>query len=132
MAQALRLAPGARSRQAAGMAHRVSCHCGRIVLEVAAELGTVYACNCSICTRSGFLHWYVEPDQVQLLSPSQLLSTYVYRSIGGGQHFCPSCGNAVFRTSTQYPPPLSVNARCIEGIDIAALDIQPLDGRAIP
>ena len=42
-----------------GMAYIVSCHCGRLRLEVDAALGEVFECNCSICTRTGFLHWYV-------------------------------------------------------------------------
>jgi hypothetical protein len=112
--------------------YRVSCHCGRIQLDVDAELGEVFACNCSICTRSGFLHWYVEPERVTLLTEKQAVTTYVYRGIDGGQHFCPTCGDAVYRTSVQWPPPLSVNARCIEGIDLDTLDIRPYDGRSLP
>jgi hypothetical protein len=113
--------------------YKVSCHCGRIQLEVAAELDEVVECNCSICSRSGFLHWYVAPEQVKLLTQKQQLSTYVWRSATGGQHFCPTCGIAVLRTSTQYPPPISINARCLEEVDIAGLTLRPFDGKhAIP
>jgi hypothetical protein len=49
--------------------------------------------------------------------------------VTGGQHFCPTCGVAVIRTSTQYTPPVSVNARCIEGIDLATVTIRQFDGR---
>jgi hypothetical protein len=108
---------------------KVSCHCGDIQLEVSAELGEVVECNCSICVRSGFLHWYVAPDQVQLKTQGRLLHTYFWRSATGGQHFCPTCGVAIIRTSTQHPPPVSINARCIEDIDIAALKIRPFDGK---
>jgi hypothetical protein len=112
---------------------KASCHCGSIRLEVTADLGEVVDCNCSICRRSGFLHWYVQPDQVKLLTQSRLLSTYVWRYASGGQHFCPTCGIAVLRTSTQFPPPLSVNARCLDDIEIAALKIRHFDGKhAIP
>src|SRR4029450_5823019 len=107
---------------------KVSCHCGNIQL-VSAELGEVVDCNCSICVRSGFLHWYVAPEQVKLKSASPSLSTYVWRSATGGQHFCPTCGIAVIRTSTQYPPPVSINARCLEDVDIAALKIRRFDGK---
>jgi hypothetical protein len=110
-------------------AFKVSCHCGNIQLEVTAELGEVVECNCSICVRSGFLHWYVAPEQVRLEKPSCLLSTYCWRSVTGGQHFCPTCGIAVFRTSTQYPPPVSINARCLHDIDIASLKIRRFDGK---
>jgi len=109
--------------------HKVSCHCGKIRLEVAAELGEVVECNCSICVRSGFLHWYVAPEQVKLEHPSRLLSTYFWRSVTGGQHFCASCGIAVIRTSTQYPPPVSINARCLEDVDIDSLEIRRFDGK---
>src|SRR4029434_10441450 len=101
--------------------HKVSCHCGNIRLEVTAELGEVVDCNCSICVRSGFLHWYVGPEQVRLENPSRLLSTYFWRSVGNGQHFCPTCGIAVIRTSTQYPPPVLINARCLEDVVITSL-----------
>ena len=48
------------------MAHQVSCHCGHLKLEVDAPLNEVVECNCSICTRSGFLHWYVPPELIEL------------------------------------------------------------------
>ena len=111
--------------------YRVSCHCGRIQLDVAAKLSEVVECNCSICTRSGFLHWYVPPESVRLLTEKRLLATYVWRSITGGQHFCPTCGTAVIRTSTEFPPPVSINARCIEGIEISTLKVRKFDGRAL-
>ena len=109
--------------------YRASCHCGHIQLEVTAELTEVVECNCSICARSGFLHWYVAPEQVTLLTQKQLLSTYVWRVATGGQHFCPTCGVAVIRTSTQFAPPVSINARCLEGVDIGALTIRQFDGK---
>ena len=108
---------------------KVSCHCGHIQLEVFAELLEVFDCNCSICSRTGFLHWYVPPEAVRLVTEKRKLSTYIWRSATGGHHFCPICGVAVIRTSTQYPPPVSVNARCIEGIELSTLTIRPFDGK---
>ena len=107
---------------------KVSCHCGRIQIEVTAELAEVVSCNCSLCRRSGFLHWYVLPEQVRLLTTGNLLSTYAWRSVTGGQHFCPTCGIAVVRTSMQYPPPISINARCVEGADLNVLRVREFDG----
>jgi hypothetical protein len=98
-------------------------------LEVDAELTEVTACNCSICVRTGFLHWYVPPEAVRLVSQGIVMSTYWWRSATGGQHFCPVCGIAVVRISTEYPPPVSVNARCIEDIDLTTLTIRQFDGR---
>jgi hypothetical protein len=113
--------------------YKVSCHCAQIQLEVTADLDEVVACNCSICSRSGFLHWYVAPEQVRLLTEKRQLSTYVWRCVTGGQHFCPTCGIAVIRTSSRYPPPVSINARCLEDVDLACLKIRQFDGKhAIP
>jgi len=111
--------------------YRASCHCGRIRIEVAAELTEVVECNCSICARTGFLHWYVAPERVTLLTQKIALSTYLWRSATGGHHFCPVCGVAVIRTSTQFPPPVSINARCLEGVEIANLKIRSFDGKAL-
>jgi hypothetical protein len=108
---------------------KVSCHCRNIQLEVTAELDEIIDCNCSICARTGFLHWYVSPEAVSLKTPSRVLSTYIWRSAGGGQHFCPTCGIAVIRTSTEHPPPMSINARCIEGVDVALLKVRHFDGK---
>jgi hypothetical protein len=66
---------------------------------------------------------------VKLETSSRLLSTYFWRSATGGQHFCPVCGIAVIRTSTQYPPPVSINARCLEDVDVASLKIRHFDGK---
>jgi hypothetical protein len=109
--------------------YKASCHCGRIQIEVTADLSEVFDCNCSICARSGFLHWYIAPEQVRLLTQNVQLSTYVWRVVTGGHHFCPTCGVAVIRTSTQFPPPVSINARCLEGVDVATLTIRPFDGK---
>ena len=109
--------------------YAASCHCGLVRIEVTAELSEVFDCNCSICARSGFLHWYVAPEQVRLVTQKVQLSTYMWRSATGGQHFCPTCGAAVIRTSTQFPPPVSINARCLEGIDLADLTIRRFDGK---
>jgi hypothetical protein len=111
--------------------YTASCHCGYFQIEVTAELSEVVDCNCSICARSAFLHWYVAPEQVTLLTPRVQLSTYMWRSATGGHHFCPTCGVAIIRTSTQFPPPFSVNARCLKGVDVSALTIRRFDGKAL-
>lgn len=108
------------------MIRTLSCHCGAIQLEVNAELGQVRACNCTICGKSGFLHWYVSPDAVRLKTPSRGLSTYVWREAAAGHHFCPTCGVPVTRTAPDNY--FSINARCLDGVDVFDLDIEDYDG----
>jgi hypothetical protein len=107
--------------------HRLSCHCGAIRFEVDAELTGLEECNCSTCARSGFLHWKVPVEAVKLLTPMVHMTSYHWRDAGGGHEFCPTCGTAMLRNG--YRGHLSVNARCLEGVDIFQLRISRYDGR---
>ena len=109
------------------MIRTLSCHCAAIRLECNAELGEVTECNCSTCGRHGFLHWKVAPAQVRLLSDRAGLSTYVWRAISEGHHFCKTCGTAIARTGPDY---LSLNARCLDDVDVFTLQTRRYDGRA--
>ncbi len=51
------------------MTYKGGCHCGRIAFEVEGNLEQVMDCNCSICTKRGYLHWFVARDQLNLLTP---------------------------------------------------------------
>jgi hypothetical protein len=108
--------------------YSLSCHCGSIRLEVDAELTGLLECNCSTCRRSGFLHWKVPNKAVKLVTERRAMTAYLWRDAAGGHHFCPTCGTAMLRTG--YPAErVSVNARCIEGIDVFTLEVRRYDGR---
>ena len=48
--------------------HTGSCHCGRVTFEVIApRVLNVTDCNCSICSKSGYLHLIVPKSQFKLL-----------------------------------------------------------------
>ena len=42
------------------------CHCGRVRFRVTASLDRVTYCNCSLCSKKGFLHLIVPPEQFDL------------------------------------------------------------------
>jgi hypothetical protein len=108
--------------------YSVSCHCGALRFEVDADLEEVQECNCSTCGRHGFLHWKVPSAAVRLLSKKRLVSVYKWRDVVGGHEFCPTCGVGLLRSG--YPDGIvSLNARCIEGIDLFELRVRRLDGR---
>ncbi len=110
--------------------YKLSCHCGAIRIEVDADLGGLVECNCSTCARHGFLHWKVPVKAVRLLSERRVLSIYKWRDADGGHEFCPTCGTALLRSG--YPGGIiSVNARCIEGIDVFELNPKRYDGRKL-
>lgn len=109
--------------------YRGSCHCGAIRYEVEAELGDLERCNCSICVRTGFLHWYVEPGCFRLIGSDETLATYQFGTRTARNHFCRVCGIAPFRRARSDPDKVDVNVRCLEGVDIASLGFREFDGR---
>ena len=105
------------------------CHCGRVRFRVTAELDRVTQCNCSVCTKKGFLHLIVARDQFELVSGKDDLTTYRFNT-GVAQHmFCKNCGMHPFYVPRSDPDKIDVNVRCIDDIDLAAISPQPFDGR---
>jgi hypothetical protein len=106
-----------------------SCHCGRIRFEVEGEIGPVTVCNCSICARTGYLHWRVEPARLRLLTKPDDWTTYRFGTEVAENRFCPTCGVSPFRVPRSDPDHVTVNARCLEGVDADALVRVAFDGR---
>src|ERR1051326_2782120 len=106
-----------------------SCHCGRIRFRVTADLSRVTECNCSICSKKGFLHLIVPPDAFELLSGKDALTTYRFNT-GVAQHtFCATCGIHPFYIPRSDPDKIDVNVRCLDDVDVASLTIAHFDGR---
>jgi hypothetical protein len=108
---------------------RAGCHCGRIRFEVDAPLERVTVCNCSICTRTGYLHWNVEPGRVRFLSGEGEWTSYRFGTRVADHRFCPTCGISPLRIARSDPGLIDVNARCLEDVDLAALPVDRFDGR---
>lgn len=107
---------------------RGSCHCGRIAFEVE---GTpdVLDCNCSICSKKGFLHWIVPPERFRLLTPRENMATYRFNTQTAQHHFCPTCGIAPFYIPRSDPDKIDVNVRCLDDFDLSRCTPRPFDGR---
>jgi hypothetical protein len=105
------------------------CHCGDVRFTVRAPLERVLRCNCSICTKKGFLHFIVEGDEFELETPAQNLATYTFGTHTAKHHFCKRCGIASFYIPRSHPDGVSVNARCLDGVDPESLLIEPFDGQ---
>jgi hypothetical protein len=109
--------------------YRGGCHCGRIRFEVEGTLERVTRCNCSICARTGYLHWTVEPERVRLLTKPGDWATYRFGTRTSENRFCATCGVSPFRVPRSDPDKVTVNARCLEGVDVDALELVAFDGR---
>ncbi len=108
-----------------------SCHCGRISFEVEGDLSEVKECNCSHCSRKGYLLWFVSRDQLHLKSPEENMSTYKFNKHIINHHFCSVCGCAPLATGTgpSGAATAAVNVRCLEGVELTTVKRVPVDGR---
>jgi hypothetical protein len=105
------------------------CHCGRVRFKVTADLDRVTYCNCSMCSKKGFLHLIVPPEQFELLSGNDNLTTYEFNTRTAKHTFCKTCGIQAFYVPRSDPDKIDVNMRCIDGIDLSALSIKTFDGQ---
>src|SRR5580698_1337018 len=105
------------------------CHCGRIRFRVTADLEGVTRCNCSVCTKKGYLHLIVRKDQFDLLAGEGDLSTYRFNTGVAQHHFCKHCGIHSFYVPRSDPDKIDVNARCLDGVDAAGLAVVAFDGQ---
>lgn len=112
------------------MKHTGSCHCGAVQIEVEAPARIeAYECNCSMCTRTAFLHLIVPAPSFQLVRGEQSLSIYTFNTDTAKHHFCKHCGCRPFYIPRSNPDGFSVNVRCLDPDTIEALTIIPFDGR---
>ena len=110
--------------------HRGGCHCGRVRFEVIAPKSLrVSECNCSICSKAGYLHLVVPSAQFKLLSGNDTLTTYSFNTHTAKHLFCSVCGIKSFYVPRSHPDGVSVNARCIDSETIEELTVTPLNGR---
>jgi hypothetical protein len=112
------------------LTHRGGCHCGQVRFEVVAPARIEVAdCNCSICSKSGYLHLIVPSSRFKLLSGADALTTYRFNT-GTARHlFCSVCGIKSFYVPRSHPDGYSVNARCLDDGTVEHMTVTPTDGR---
>jgi hypothetical protein len=106
-----------------------ACHCGRVRFRVRADLSEILECNCSVCTKKGILHLIVPPEQFVLSSGADALTTYQFNTFTARHTFCRYCGMHPFYVPRSHPGHVDVNARCLDGIEVAMLRPRRVDGR---
>jgi len=112
-----------------GEGYEGGCHCGRVRFRVTVEIDRASECNCSICSKKGFLHVIVPRDAFELLAGEDAIATYRFNTGVAQHHFCRHCGIHSFYIPRSDPDKIDVNARCLEGIDVTRLEISQFDGQ---
>jgi hypothetical protein len=71
-------------------------------------------CNCSMCSKTGYLHLIVAKTDFKLLKGKTKLTTYRFNT-GAAKHlFCSKCGIKSFYVPRSHPDGYSVNFRCLD------------------
>jgi hypothetical protein len=121
-----------------------SCHCGLIRYTVTLSLpltdpdAWVTECNCSICSRNGYLNVYVQSECIDFHSIGGLNDRAVEKYHFGRsriQHyFCGKCGSSLMCESVEpgfYEGVKAVNVRMFEGLDVKTVQKREVDGRSL-
>ena len=110
--------------------HKGGCHCGRVRFEVTAPAKIqVTDCNCSMCSKSGYLHLIVPADCFKLVSGKDVLSTYSFNTHTAKHLFCSLCGIKSFYVPRSHPDGFSVNARCLDEGTVQEMSVRQSNGR---
>ncbi len=102
-------------------------HCGSVRFRLRIEVPEALECNCSICTKKGFINLITAPEDIVLVQGEEHLTTYRFNTRTAEHRFCRTCGIHPFSRPRSHPGSYGVNARCLDD-GHAFLRITPFDG----
>lgn len=108
------------------------CHCGAVRFEADVDLSTAIECNCSHCSKKGFILTFAPADHFTLLSGEEKLTEYRFNTKKIAHLFCADCGVQSFGRGEGPDGAVTaaVNVRCLDDIDLAALTPHQVDGKS--
>lgn len=112
--------------------YKGSCHCRAIQFTVETDLAKILECNCSHCSRKGFLLVFVPVSQFHLLSGEENLTEYRFHRKVIAHRFCRVCGVQSFGQGKdeEGDETVAVNVRCLEGVDLKSLNPEFFEGKS--
>ncbi|KPK16335.1 MAG: aldehyde-activating protein [Myxococcales bacterium SG8_38] len=105
------------------------CHCGAVRYRVTIRKRDAVQCNCSICSKKGFVHLIVREPDFELLRGADALTTYTFGTHTAKHHFCKHCGIHSYYRPRSHPDRIDVNVRCLEGVDPSDFHLSAFDGQ---
>ncbi len=108
------------------------CQCGAVRFTVEADLDNTIVCNCSRCQPLGMILTFAPQSAFDLEKGEDALSEYRFNTQKIAHLFCATCGVQSFgkAAAPDGASMMAVNARCLDGVDIASLSPQPVDGKS--
>jgi len=114
----------------------LSCHCGRVRLDVAKRPDFIHECNCSLCAKAGARWAYFHPSEVTVAGDTITYCRTDKPEPGADIGFCPTCGTITHFTLTAEAQAkhgnsmMGVNLRLAGEADLAGIELRYPDGRA--
>lgn len=108
------------------------CHCGNVRYEVdMEELTAAMSCNCSICSKRGWLLTFAPASSFRLLSGADAVTLYHFNNKKIDHLFCSTCGTASYGSGsdTEGDVMMAINVRCLDDVAIDTLQINHVDGK---
>lgn len=107
-----------------------SCHCGAINLALDADPREAFECNCSHCSRKGYLLAFVPRDRLTVSGDAEAVGTYTFNRHTIQHHFCRTCGCAPYgEAEGKDGLTAAVNLRCFD-VELAGLSVTQVDGKS--
>jgi hypothetical protein len=115
---------------------KLSCHCGRIHIEIKKRPDYINECNCTLCTKSGVRWAYFHPSEVRVEGAAHGYCREDKADPAAEIHFCGKCGSTTHFTLTPSAVArfgnglVGVNMRLADEGDLAGLELRYPDRRA--
>jgi hypothetical protein len=116
----------------ANQSYSGGCQCGAVRFKVEADLDNTITCNCSRCQPLGMILTFAPESAFALEQGEGALSEYRFNTQKIAHLFCAACGVQSFGKAAgpDGTPMMAINARCLDGVDLAALSPKAVDGRS--
>jgi hypothetical protein len=113
--------------------YKGSCHCGKVQIEVTMDVSKVVSCNCSMCSRRGGLLAFGPIAALKVISGEDAQTDYLFNKKVIHHLFCKTCGIQTFARAAgpDGSPMFAVNVRCLDGVDLDALQVTKYDGKHV-
>ena len=95
---------------------RGKCHCGAVRFEVKTSIKNLRRCNCSICSRKGFVMGTALLEELTITKGKEYLTSYKWNTKVAEHYFCKICGINTHHKRRSDPNQFGYNIGCIEGL----------------
>ncbi|KAF7355974.1 GFA domain-containing protein [Mycena venus] len=107
--------------------YRGNCHCGAFKFTVKSRpLKQAFACDCSICSKNGYLWGFPGELIVVKGDENTTLKSYEFAKRTMAHKFCPTCGTSVLARAPDGK--FGINIRALADVDFDSLPIRTSDG----